>query len=197
MMEIHQIIVIATIWAQDSHSILEKRQFTIVHNIVKQIHRIHMLHLEQGRAVRILAEHLKKGCTFKRGCTWREKKLTHIYWYTSGMPAQLITHMHRFKLQILILCWSLMWRYSTKNRTWSTIWWIWNNNKLAYIIFSLHTIAKKLGSQRALTLLFLHALSEFDTVSSFFGINKKTIWETWYLMTYITAVASQLNSMES
>ena len=53
-----------------------------------------MLHLEQGRAVRILAEHWKKGCTFKRGCTWRERKLTHIYSYTSGMPAQLKVIYH-------------------------------------------------------------------------------------------------------
>ena len=62
-----------------------------------------------------------------------------------------------------------MWRYFTDNEFGTTI---------NHIIFSLCNIAEKVDTERALPLLFLHALSECTTVSSFINIGKRTMWGT-------------------
>ena len=59
-----------------------------------------------------------------------------------------------------------------------------------YILFPLHNIAEKLGPERVLTLLFLHAFSGCDAISSFVNIDKKTVWETWAMMTHITVLVN-------
>ena len=144
MVEIHQKKCDTTIWKHSSHSILEKRQITIWQNVLKHIHLIHIFHLEQGGAVRsfgwalewrmhvpskgdvpsgkVLLVILRYRVVFiKTIVNEVKRKLTHIYFYTSSMPAQLITNMYWFELYIFILCWRLMWRYSIVNRTLSTL----------------------------------------------------------------------------
>ena len=59
------------------------------------------------------------------------------------------------------------------------------------MIFPLHNIAEKLGSVRAMTLFFSRAFIGCDTVSivsNLFDIGKRTLWETWAIMTHMTAV---------
>ena len=83
-----------------------------------------------------------------------------------------------------------------KKKTWSTFGVFGTTTN--YIIFSLHTIAEKFDSERKLVVLFLHAFSGCDTVSSLFNLGKRTMWETGDLnMTHMTAVVffSQLSSM--
>ena len=42
-----------------------------------------------------------------------------------------------------------------------------------------HLIAAELGSVASDGLLLMHAISGCDTVSSFYGIGKKTAWAVW------------------
>ena len=44
---------------------------------------------------------------------------------------------------------------------------------------AVHSIANSLGGSCSQGLLFLHAFSGCDTVSSFYAIAKKTMWEVW------------------
>ena len=58
------------------------------------------------------------------------------------------------------------------------IWLAFGHNKnFRYI--AAHTIAAELGDDWCKGLLFMHAFSGCDTVSSFCGIGKKTVWDVW------------------
>lgn len=59
-----------------------------------------------------------------------------------------------------------------------------HGNKLRYI--PCHTIATLLGSDSSWGLLFMHAVSGCDVVSSFHGIGKKTAWSVWLSMQHMT-----------
>ena len=68
-------------------------------------------------------------------------------------------------------------------------------SKLRYI--PCHQIATNLGSDASWGLLFLHAVSGCDTVSSFHGIGKKTVWNTWCSMPHLKPVFAQLSRSPS
>jgi len=59
---------------------------------------------------------------------------------------------------------------------------------------SIHGIVKALGEERASSLLFFHAFTGCDTVSSFAGRGKKTAWEVWNAFPEVTATFKQLSS---
>ena len=65
-------------------------------------------------------------------------------------------------------------------------------NKFRYI--SAHDIASQLGTVLSRVLLFMHALTACDTVSSFCGIGKKTAWSVFRSIPYIWEVFQQLSS---
>ena len=58
---------------------------------------------------------------------------------------------------------------------------------------AVHTIAAVLGHERSKGLLFMHAISGCDTVSSFSGIGKKTVWDVWKSLPHLTPLFSQLS----
>ncbi len=57
-----------------------------------------------------------------------------------------------------------------------------------------HDIATRLGTASACGLLFFHALTGCDTVSSFSGIGKKTAWDVWRSMPHLTPLFVKLSS---
>ena len=56
-----------------------------------------------------------------------------------------------------------------------------------------HSMATKLGAESCQGLLFLHAFSGCDTVSSFCGIGKKTAWDVWRSSEDFRALFSRLS----
>ena len=56
-----------------------------------------------------------------------------------------------------------------------------------------HTIATGLGTEASTALLFLHAISGCDTVSSFSGIGKKTAFSVWRSMPHLSPVFVHLS----
>ena len=56
-----------------------------------------------------------------------------------------------------------------------------------------HTIAAALGDDWCKGLLFMHAFSGCDTVSSFSGIGKKTAWDVWRSLPNLTALFGRLS----
>ena len=61
---------------------------------------------------------------------------------------------------------------------------------LRYIPF--HTVAERLGNASQ-GLLFMHAISDCDTASSFSSIGKKTAWDVWRAMAHITPLFCKLS----
>ena len=57
--------------------------------------------------------------------------------------------------------------------------WVAYGVKKHYRLIPTHTIANSLGENKAKALLFFHAFTGCDTLSSFSGIGKKTAWDTW------------------
>jgi len=70
-----------------------------------------------------------------------------------------------------------------------------HGNKLRYI--PCHTIATLLGSDSSWGLLFMHAVSGCDVVSSFHGIGKKTAWSVWLSMQHMTPIFVKLSNTPS
>ena len=60
-----------------------------------------------------------------------------------------------------------------------------------------HEIARSLGPDKCIALPFLHAFSGCDTVSSFAGRGKKTVWDIWKTFDDVTPAFSTLASMPS
>ncbi len=56
-----------------------------------------------------------------------------------------------------------------------------------------HSIAAVLGDDRSKALLFVHAVSGCDTVSSFCGIDKKTVLDVWNALPNLTALFKRLS----
>ena len=50
----------------------------------------------------------------------------------------------------------------------------------------MHTIAAQLGPAKSSALPAFHALTGFDTASSFFGKGKKTAWTVWSAIPELT-----------
>jgi len=57
-----------------------------------------------------------------------------------------------------------------------------------------HSIAAKLGPEKASALPFFHALTGSDTTSAFAGRGKKTAWDVWGVYPEITATFSMLSN---
>ena len=70
-----------------------------------------------------------------------------------------------------------------------------HGNNFRYI--AAHGIANQLGSVLSKSLLFLHAISGCDTVSSFCGIGKKTAWGVLRSMPHIWSVFRRLSNTPS
>ncbi|XP_014677523.1 PREDICTED: uncharacterized protein LOC106817375 [Priapulus caudatus] len=66
-----------------------------------------------------------------------------------------------------------------------------SGNTFRYI--AAHTIADALGVDCCKGLLFMHAVSGCDTVSSFSSIGKKTTWDVWRSLPNLTAVFIRLS----
>ena len=65
-----------------------------------------------------------------------------------------------------------------------------HGSKVRYI--PCHQIAVNLGSDTSMGLLFLHAISGCDTVSSFYGIGMRTAWNAWCSMPHLKQIFAQL-----
>ena len=57
-----------------------------------------------------------------------------------------------------------------------------------------HEMAGALGPERCIALPFVHAFSGCDTVSSFAGRGKKTVWEIWKVFNEVTPAFCTLAS---
>ena len=57
---------------------------------------------------------------------------------------------------------------------------------------AVHDIATHLGEEKSAALLFLHAFSGCDTVSSICNIGKKTVWDTWTVLPEVTPLFVEL-----
>ena len=57
-----------------------------------------------------------------------------------------------------------------------------------------HEMAGALGPERCIALPFVHAFSGCDTVSSFAGRGKKTVWEIWKVFNEVTPAFCSLAS---
>ena len=57
-----------------------------------------------------------------------------------------------------------------------------------------HEMARALGPEKCIALPFLHAFSGCDTVSSFAGRGKKTVWEIWNIFEEVTQAFCTLAS---
>ena len=68
-------------------------------------------------------------------------------------------------------------------------------SKVRYI--PCHQIAINIGSDASWGLLFLHAVSGCDTVSSFHGIGKKTAWNAWCSMPHLKPLFAKLSRAPS
>ena len=70
-----------------------------------------------------------------------------------------------------------------------------HGSKVRYI--PCHEIAVSLGPDASRGLLFLHAFSGCDTVSSFRGIGKRTAWNVWCSMPHLKQIFAQLSQTPS
>ena len=57
-----------------------------------------------------------------------------------------------------------------------------------------HDVSRRLGKERSQGLPMFHSFSGCDTVSSFYGIGKKTAWNVWQTFDEVTAVFLSLSS---
>lgn len=57
-----------------------------------------------------------------------------------------------------------------------------------------HEIARALGPEKCIALPFLHAFSGCDTVSSFAGCGKRTVWDIWKTFNDVTPAFCNLAS---
>lgn len=73
--------------------------------------------------------------------------------------------------------------------------WIAFGVKKHYRYIAVHTIANRLGREKAKGLPFFHAVTGCDTTSSFSSIGKKTAWDTWTAFPEITETFVSLSSM--
>ena len=60
-----------------------------------------------------------------------------------------------------------------------------------------HHIAAELRSVASHGLLFMHAISGCDTVSSFYGIGKKTAWAVWRSLPNLHEIFARLSNAPS
>lgn len=60
---------------------------------------------------------------------------------------------------------------------------------------AIHTIARRLGVQKAKALPFFHALTGCDTVSFLAGKGKKTAWDVWNVFPEVTDIFVELSSV--
>ncbi len=74
----------------------------------------------------------------------------------------------------------------------SEIWLAFGHAK-SFRYIAAHSITAVLGDDRSKALLFVHAVSGCDTVSSFFGIGKKTVWDVWNALPNLTALFKRLS----
>lgn len=72
------------------------------------------------------------------------------------------------------------------------IWLAFGHNK-NFRHIAAHTIAAELGDDWCKGLLFMHAISGCDTVSSFAGIGKKTVWDVWRSLPSLTTLFGHLS----
>lgn len=73
--------------------------------------------------------------------------------------------------------------------------WIAFGVKKHYRFIAVHTIANRLGREKAKALPFFHAVTGCDTSSSFSSVGKKTAWDTWTAFPEITETFISLSSM--
>jgi len=71
--------------------------------------------------------------------------------------------------------------------------WLGFGHKKNFRYIAAHTIAAELGDDWCKGLLFMHAFSGCDTVSSFSGIGKKTVWDVWRSLPSLNTLFSCLS----